>query len=156
MKISSTTLLFLTFLESSRAFSTGPAFSKGVKKSHGVGKLHGWFSDRFGNNEIEDTEPATPEEEEAWWEVKEDGIFGFVPTKEMTGVEPHMTQLCSTFSSQLYNKLSFDEFKLSTKDHKTELLIFDDHGDFKVATPPFGVAVCGETMIIGWRGYVFL
>ncbi len=70
----------------------------------------------------------------------------------MTGVEPVMTQLCSTISSQLYNKASADEFMLSTKDIKTELLIYDDHGDFFDATPPFCVAVTGKTMILGWRG----
>ena len=81
-----------------------------------------------------------------------DGIFGCIPTKEMTGVDPIMTQLCSTISAQLYSKDSFDEFKLSTKDIKTELLIYDNHGDLFAATPPFCVAVTGKTMILGWRG----
>lgn len=94
----------------------------------------------------------TEEEEKADWEVKVDGIFGCIPTKEMTGVDPIMTQLCSTISAQLYSKDSFDEFKLSTKDIKTELLIYDNHGDLFAATPPFCVAVTGKTMILGWRG----
>jgi hypothetical protein len=84
--------------------------------------------------------------------LQEDGIFGCLPTKEMTGVEPIMTQLCSTISSQLYTKESFDEFMLSSKDIKTELLIYEDHGDLSGATPPFCIAVTGKTMILGWRG----
>jgi hypothetical protein len=86
------------------------------------------------------------------WEVKADGVFGFEPTKEMTGVEPEMSRLCATISSQLYKKTSEDEFILSTKDKKTEPFIYDDHGAFLDATPPFLAAITGDTMILGWRG----
>jgi hypothetical protein len=86
------------------------------------------------------------------WEVKNDDIFGFMPTKEMTGVEPEMSRLCATISSQLYNKTSEDEFILSTKDKKTEIFIYDDHGAFLDATPPFLAATTDDTMILGWRG----
>jgi hypothetical protein len=91
-------------------------------------------------------------EEQVDWEVEDDGIFGYLPTKEMTGVEPKITQLCSTISRQLYSKASADEFMLSTKDIKTELFIYDNHGDYFDATPPFLVAITGKTMILGWRG----
>jgi len=107
------------------------------------------FKTKTINKMIERTEK---EENIIDWEVKDDGIFGCLPTKEMTGVEPIITQLCSTISSQLYSKDSFDEFMLSTKDIKTELLIYDNHGDLFDATPPFCVAVTGKTMILGWRG----
>lgn len=63
-----------------------------------------------------------------------------------------MTQLCATISMQLYSKSSFDEFKLSTKDIKTDLFIYDNHGAFFDATPPFLVAITGKTIILGWRG----
>ena len=96
-------------------------------------------------------EDSTSEDENVWWNVKEDGIIGYVATEDMTGVSTHMTQLCSTISSQLYSKEKFEDFKLSTKDHKTEALIYDDHGIFKASTVPFLVAVCGDTMILGWR-----
>lgn len=89
---------------------------------------------------------------EAEWEVKDDGIFGCLPTKEMTGVEPEMTQLCATVSTQMYNCKSFEEFKLSTKDVKTDLFLYDNHGDLNDGTSPFGVAIVGKTMILGWRG----
>ena len=94
----------------------------------------------------------TAEQEKLGWEVKKDGIFGFIPTKEMTGVEPEMTQLCSTISTQLYDCESFEEFKLSTKDIKTDLFLYDNHDDLNDATPPFCVAITGKTMILGWRG----
>lgn len=86
------------------------------------------------------------------WEVKDDGFFGYIPEKGMTGVEPHMTRLCATLSLQLYQMKAKEEFQLTTKDHKTELLIYDNHGGLNSATIPFGIAVCGDTMILGWRG----
>lgn len=138
-----------------------------------MGFVSDWLSDRFDNEEDEQKAltdrvknpvitlarkagasliESTEKEEKVYWEAKDDGIFGFVPTKEMTGVEPHMTQLCSTLSSQLYKKTKFEDFKLSTKDNKAELLIYDDHGKLKEATPPFGAVVSGDTLILGWRG----
>lgn len=101
---------------------------------------------------IKNARERTEDEEKEDLKVKADGIFGHLPTKEMTGVEPGMTQLCATISTQLYHKNSFDQFKLSTKDMKTELLIYDDHGVFLDTTPPFLVAINGKTMILGWRG----
>jgi len=83
---------------------------------------------------------------------KKDGIFKHKPSKEMTGVEPEMTQLCSTISAQLYSCTSFDEFKLSTKDNQCDLYIYDNHASLFNATPPFCVATTGKTMILGWRG----
>ena len=91
-------------------------------------------------------------QDEVDWEVKDDGIFGFIPTKEMTGVEPEMTNLCATISEQLYSSKSFEDFRLSTKDIKTELFLYDNHDDLNDATPPFCVAITGKTMILGWRG----
>lgn len=112
--------------------------------------LMGRFAEKTKN--IENVKEKPEVEAKIDWEVKADGICGFVPTKEMTGVEPAMAQLCSTISSQLYTKSSFDQFKLSTKDMKTELFIYDDHGAFWDTTPPFLVAISGKTMILGWRG----
>jgi hypothetical protein len=100
------------------------------------------------NNIVQQSE----KQDEVDWEVKDDGIFGFIPTKEMTGVEPEMTQLCATISTQLYNCKSFEEFKLSTKDIKTDLFLYDNHDGLNDATPPFCVATTGKTMILGWRG----
>ena len=54
--------------------------------------------------------------------------------------------------NQLYGKMSFGDFKLSTKDNKAELLIYDNHGKFSEATPPFAAVVSGTTTILGWRG----
>jgi len=79
-------------------------------------------------------------------------FFDSVPTKEMTGVEPHMTRLCSTLSQQLYTKNSTEQFQLSTKDNKAEVLIYDNHGELKEATVPFAAVISGDTMILGWRG----
>jgi len=89
---------------------------------------------------------------EAVFTEKDDGIFAHKPSKEMTGVEPDMTQLCATISQQLYSCTSFDEFKLSTKDNQCDLYIYDNHGSLFNATPPFCVATTGKTMILGWRG----
>lgn len=43
-------------------------------------------------------------------EVKENGFFDCLPTKEMAGVEPAVARLCATVSHQLYKKASFKEF----------------------------------------------
>lgn len=113
------------------------------------------FLDRVGKvgaKMVKDSTERSEDEDKIDWEVKADGKTGFVPTKEMTGVEPDMCQLCSTISAQLYTKTSYDQFKLSTKDMKTELFIYDDHGAFLDTTPPFLVAITGKTMILGWRG----
>mmetsp|Transcript_2351 Transcript_2351/g.3453 ORF Transcript_2351/g.3453 Transcript_2351/m.3453 type:complete len:450 (-) Transcript_2351:73-1422(-) len=117
------------------------------------------LSDRYKKKVINDAvkeagamKQSTFEQEKKKWVIKKDGIFGFVPTKEMTGVEPHVTQLCATISNQLYGKKSFGDFKLSTKDNKAELLIYDNHGKFSEATPPFAAVVSDKTMILGWRG----
>jgi len=107
---------------------------------------------KTGSKVIRGAMERSEDEEKVDWEVKADGIFGCLPTKDMTGVEPAIAQLCATVSAQLYTKLSFDEFKLSTKDLKTELFLFDDHGAFLDTTPPFLVATTGKTMILGWRG----
>lgn len=107
---------------------------------------------RFGKKTPIQIVEKSEEDAKIDWEVKDDGIFGCVPDKEMTGVEPAMTQLCATISQQLYTKATAKEFKLSTKDVKTELFIYDDHGDFFDATPPFLAAICGKTMVLGWRG----
>jgi len=110
-------------------------------------------------NDGMDLKEDSAEEEEMRWEVKNDGIFGFVATKDMTGVEPHTTQLCATVSAQLHstyienNYCTAEDFKLSTKDHKTEVVIYDSHGEkLKYSTTPFVVTVSGDTMILGWRG----
>ena len=86
------------------------------------------------------------------FEMREDGIFKHVATKEMTGVEPLMTQLCSTISAQLYSSVTIDDFKLNTKDIKTEIFVYDDHGQYLETSPPFLAAITGKTLILGWRG----
>jgi len=82
------------------------------------------------------------------------GTFRHMPTKEMTGVETHICRLCATMSQQCYelHDDAIDVFKLSTKEHETEAFITDKHDIFQTTNPVFGAAVCGETMILAWRG----
>jgi hypothetical protein len=175
-------LLFSVFLlilpSASLAFTSGPAFTTAQTRTHALEM--GWFTDAFFKDAEDDADikterkrllsrigrlpvseakkaganlvEMTEAEAKLDWEVKKDGIFGFQPTKEMTGIETGMSRLCATISSQLYDKTSEDEFILSTKDQKTELFIYDDHGAFLDATPPFLAATTGDTMILGWRG----
>lgn len=108
---------------------------------------------KMGVNAImESAVQVSEEEEQAEFEMRAEGVFRYMPPKDMTGVDPRMSRLCSTISEQLYSKTSFDQFKLSTSDMKTDLFIYDDHGDFLDATPPFLTAITGKTMILGWRG----
>jgi len=76
-----------------------------------------------------------------------------IPIPSETRVEAHITEICATFSEQLYEATNIKHFKLDTlTNQKAKVVIFDDHGDSNSAIPAFGVAVTGETMIMGWRG----
>ncbi len=103
----------------------------------GIRETANWFSH-------DETEPD--------WDTTENGICGFVPTKEMTGVDPHVTRLCATISGQLYDRKSTEEFQLSTSDHKTEILHYEDQGSFKGTNTPCLIAVSGDKLFMGWRG----
>ena len=118
------------------------------------------FDDREDDNAVDDwfeglwdrvwnREPSAPD---TIWEGEEDGVFSYHPTKEECGVEEDIFKLCCTISNQLYDRYSSKEFNLSTKDMKTEVLIYDDHGIFNATSPPFIVTLTGKTMILGWRG----
>jgi len=94
------------------------------------------------------------EEKKQEYANKSESNFDYLPTKEMTGVETHITRLCATVSEQLYNIRDGkkDAFMLNTDDHKTEVLLLDQQVGFESTNPTFGVVVSGDTMIIGWRG----
>lgn len=147
---------------------TGPQLTSSRKSQVLNGVISDLYQDRFEdvhlfkrfknkviNNARDagaDLKESTSNDEKKNWATKDKGLFRVVPSQEMTGVEPHMTRLCSTLSHQLYTKNATDEIKLSTKNHTVEVLIYDDHGDFNSATVPFSVVVCEDTMILGWRG----
>eukprot|EP00555_Chaetoceros_dichaeta_P002905 CAMPEP_0198250836 /NCGR_PEP_ID=MMETSP1447-20131203/1871_1 /TAXON_ID=420782 /ORGANISM="Chaetoceros dichaeta, Strain CCMP1751" /LENGTH=542 /DNA_ID=CAMNT_0043935733 /DNA_START=42 /DNA_END=1670 /DNA_ORIENTATION=+ len=81
-----------------------------------------------------------------------------IPSKECTGVEKHITEICASFSEQIYKATTETRFKLeaATKENgkvvTAKVLILDTHGESNAAIPAFGVAVTGKTMIMGWRG----
>jgi len=85
-------------------------------------------------------------------------VFDHMPTKEMTGVDEHITRLCATMAQQCYelsnqeSKFITDEFKLNTKDHKAVAIITEMQGVCKATNPTFGAAITGNTMILSWRG----
>jgi hypothetical protein len=74
------------------------------------------------------------------------------PSKELTGVDPSLTDVCATISHQIYDAKSIDYFSLSDADHQAEVLYFHDHGILKETVPPFVIAVSGDALILGWRG----
>jgi len=82
------------------------------------------------------------------------GNFDYMPTKEMTGVETHICRLAATMAQQCYDiqRDKKDTFKLSTKDHEVETILVTKQGKFQPTSPTFGAAVCGDTMILAWRG----
>jgi len=90
-------------------------------------------------------------------------IYLKVPTKEMTGVSPFMTQLCATISSDLYagnTKEDFTDLTVGysladvglTEETSPKVILYSNNGIFEVTNPPFSIVVCDKTMIIGWRG----
>jgi hypothetical protein len=74
------------------------------------------------------------------------------PSKELTGVDPSLTDVCATISHQIYNATSKDYFSLSDADHQADVLHFHDHGLLKDTVPPFVIAESGDALILGWRG----
>jgi len=83
-----------------------------------------------------------------------EGNFKYMPTKEMTGVETHICRIAATMAQQCYEIQDDkkDNFKLSTKDHEVEIVLMTKQGTFRPTNPTFGAAVCGDTMILAWRG----
>jgi hypothetical protein len=74
------------------------------------------------------------------------------PSKDLTGVDPALTDVCATISKQIYDATSKDSFNLSDVHHQAEVLYFHDHGLVKETVPPLVIAVSGDTLILGWRG----
>jgi hypothetical protein len=74
------------------------------------------------------------------------------PSKELTGVDPSLTDVCATISHQIYSATSKDSFALSDADHQAEVLHFHDHGILKDTVPPFVIVESGDALILGWRG----
>ena len=99
-------------------------------------------------------EQTGEEEKQKEYANKSEDNFDYLPTKEMTGVETHITRLCATISQQVYDVKDGlkDAFMLNTDDHDTEVLLLDQQVGFESTNPTFGVVVSGDTMIIGWRG----
>jgi len=77
-----------------------------------------------------------------------------MPTKAQTGVDEHIARCAATLSNQLYDvpKGTLDKFIFSTDEHEVDMIIDDDKDDYQATNPPFAAIVCGDTMIIGWRG----
>jgi hypothetical protein len=100
-------------------------------------------------------EQTGEEEKKKDYANKSEFNFDYLPTKEMTGVETHITRLCATMSQQVYDikdGKNRTAFLLNTDDHDTEVLILDQQVGFESTNPTFGVVVSGDTMILVWRG----
>jgi len=95
-----------------------------------------------------------PLEEPVEYKNMAEGNFRHMPTKEMTGVELHICRLAATMARQCYNIQDDkkDAFELNTKEHKAEAIIMTKQDIFRPTNPTFGAAVCGDTMILAWRG----
>jgi hypothetical protein len=80
--------------------------------------------------------------------------FKHMPTKDQTGVEEHITRFAATLSQQTYDLYTgkIEKIAMSTDEHKVDTIIEEGQGDFKPSNPTFGAVVCGDTMILGWRG----
>jgi len=96
------------------------------------------------------------------------------PARELTNVNAHITYMCATMCSTIYEsnasptigdkpedsrgKALFEETIeqqrnwASASSADVELCIFDDHGDYKSCHAPMAMVVYGGTMIIAWRG----
>ena len=163
----------LALLPASLAFAPGSSKTHLQRESALNGFLSDVFADRisdsgliqkkrmverFGNSLKKgvtgDFKTPTRDEEETYYKNKSVGNFDYIPTEEMTGVEPYYTRLCATLSSQVYDIQDGirDSFLLNTKERDAETLILDKHGVFQPTSPTFGAVVAGDKLILVWRG----
>ena len=74
------------------------------------------------------------------------------PSKELTGVEESITEICASISNQVYSAKSKNDFRLEAREGRTaEVVMYDDHGEFSQTSPTFVVATAGGTLIMGWQ-----
>ena len=90
--------------------------------------------------------------------------FDYAPPESMTGVTVDITRACATMARQIYWVTSkddkfkdFTKFKLSTGDFKMDIVLEDlEHetelGSNIATSPPFAVALTGDTLVASWRG----
>ena len=99
-------------------------------------------------------EGCSREEELKHYDDKVDGNFKHLPSKDMTGVDTHITRLCATMAAQAYQLHDgrMENFKLSTDDDEVEVILQEKQGKFQPTSPTFGACVSGDTMILCWRG----
>ena len=116
------------------------------------------MTDRFTkldiSNQCKQVESPTYEQSVANEDAIKYAPFKFLPTQEQTGVEEHITRIAASLSDQLYAAPAgkIKDISLSTKDHEVDVVVKDIKSTFQPTNPPFAAVVCGDTMIIGWRG----
>mmetsp|Transcript_38794 Transcript_38794/g.85163 ORF Transcript_38794/g.85163 Transcript_38794/m.85163 type:complete len:437 (+) Transcript_38794:117-1427(+) len=85
--------------------------------------------------------------------IIKNGDFRNPPSKDVTGVDESIVEICASLSNQIYDAYSKDYFHLEASNgDKAEVLIHDTHGNLNPAIPAFAVAVVDSTLIMGWRG----
>ena len=78
------------------------------------------------------------------------------PSKEFTGVNESIVEICASLSNQIYDAYSKDYFNLEASNgDRAEVLILDTHGNLNPALPAFAVAVVDSTLIMGWVSLKF-
>jgi hypothetical protein len=77
------------------------------------------------------------------------------PEKELTGVEPSMTEICATLSSLTYKDNLLEKFTFKFDASKVDATS-DYHIPLKSTTPTFITATIEKTLILCWRGSVTL
>ena len=83
--------------------------------------------------------------------------LGTPPSKEVTGVDPAIVEICASLSNQIYDAYSKDYFHLEASNgDRADVLILDTHGNFNPAIPAFAVATVGSTMIMGWVSFLMI
>jgi hypothetical protein len=103
---------------------------------------------------LEVLDGVSREEELKHYDDKVDGNFKYLPSKDMTGVDTHITRLCATMAAQSYKLHDgrLENYKLNTDDDKAEVILQEKQGDFQPTSPTFGACVSGDTLILCWRG----
>lgn len=148
-KVQSSSSLQMSFL--SNLFTDRTGTEKKEKQS-----LAEAFDKVFHRNvhDLSMLEAVSHLDDKANYEDKVAGNFKYLPSKDMTGVDEHITRLCATMASQAYKLHDgrLENFMLNTDDHKVEVIIQEKQSKFRATNPTFGAAVSGDTLILVWRG----
>jgi hypothetical protein len=101
----------------------------------------------------DDDEPSTERSKAMLLTAAPAKVLIDFPSKDMTGVDANLLEVCATISDQISKAKKSEDFKLCDANHTAEVILFANHGELlKDTVPPFVIVKSGDALILGWRG----